>query len=306
MLLILSITTFSQPKFIPDIKYTKQSIRATALYDDKEYLQSGLAYDSLFMLNDGRGSKGDKYDAACSWALAGNNDKAFFYLNKVTTENKYTDLFHLLSDTDLSSLHTDKRWQKLINAVTINKNTVEAKYNKPVAALLDTIYKEDQGNRTNIEVIKRDFGWQSPQMDSLLTRMRYYDSLNLLRVKNIIKTYGWLGEDQIGEQGNATLFLVIQHADPSTRLNYLPIMREAVLKGNAKPQDLALLEDRVLTNQGKKQTYGSQIKVNEKGKYEFYPIEDEPNVDKRRAAVGLGTLEQYALYFGLEYKLPKE
>jgi hypothetical protein len=61
-----------------------------------------------------------------------------------------------------------------------------------------------------------------------------------------------------------------------------------------------------LTKQGKKQIYGSQLKTNEKtGKYEFYPIEDEPNVNKRRVAIGLEPLEEYAKRFGLDYTLPK-
>ncbi len=50
----------------------------------------------------------------------------------------------------------------------------------------------------------------------------------------------------------------------------------------------------------------SQLRTNEKtGKYEFYPIEREANVDKRRASVGLEPLEQYAKYFGVDYILPK-
>ena len=81
-------------------------------------------------------------------------------------------------------------------------------------------------------------------------------------------------------------------------------MREAVGKGKAKTQDLALLEDRILTTQGKEQIYGSQLRRNEQGKYEFFPIMDEVNVNKRRASVGLGPLEEYAKYFGVDYVLP--
>jgi len=34
------------------------------------------------------------------------------------------------------------------------------------------------------------------------------------------------------------------------------------------------------------------------------PIEDEPNVNKRRASVGLEPLEDYARHWDIEYKLP--
>jgi len=88
-------------------------------------------------------------------------------------------------------------------------------------------------------------------------------------------------------------------------VTYLPMLRQAVKDGKAKPEHLALLEDRVLTKQGKPQTYGSQVRTGKTGKYEFFPIQDERNVNKRRAAVGLEPLEAYARNFGIEYHLPK-
>ncbi len=81
-------------------------------------------------------------------------------------------------------------------------------------------------------------------MKELWKTILYKDSKNLLIVKEIIDTKGWLGPDVIGEKGNTTLFLVIQHADPATQEKYLPVLRKAVQEGNAAPQDLALLEDR--------------------------------------------------------------
>lgn len=71
------------------------------------------------------------------------------------------------------------------------------------------------------------------------------------------------------------------------------------------PQSLPLLEDRVLTKQHKPQSYGSQLtRSSSTGTIEFFPIEDEANVNKRRAAVGLEPLEDYAKRFRLDYKLP--
>ncbi|MEZ5038583.1 MAG: DUF6624 domain-containing protein [Saprospiraceae bacterium] len=69
---------------------------------------------------------------------------------------------------------------------------------------------------------------------------------------------GWLGADVIGNQGNSTLFLVIQHADIETQEKYLPMMRDAVSKGNARASSLALLEDRVALRKGEKQIFSTQ------------------------------------------------
>jgi hypothetical protein len=303
--------SFGQNKFKPTENYIRQSSKAFGLYNDKNYLQSGKLYDTLFKNYAGKGLRIDKYNAACTWSLAGNKDQAFYYLNQTLLTNEWVNLSNIDSESDLSCLHSDMRWQLLIDKVRINNKVPEQKLNKPLIAQLGTIYTVDQTDRNNLDLIKEKYGWQSKQMDSLWKKINHQDSFNLASVKYIITTNGWLGPAKIGEQGASTIFLVIQHADSLTQVTYLPIMRTAVKKGDASAQDLALLEDRVLTKQGKKQIYGSQINVDSAGKYHFFPIKDEANVNKRRLKVGLGPLEDYAKYFGLEYvlaskkKLPK-
>jgi hypothetical protein len=66
--------------------------------------------------------------------------------------------------------------------------------------------------------------------------------------------------------------------------------------GEASGQDYAYLTDRVLTGQGKKQIYGTQLSVIE-GIIDVQPIEDPANVDKRRKVVGLKSMREY-LEFG--------
>ena len=126
------------------------------------------------------------------------------------------------------------------------------------------------------------------------------DSINLIKVKKILDEKGWLGPNIIGYEGNSTLFLVIQHSDLETQLQYLPMMSEAVELGNANPGSLALLEDRVALGQGKPQIYGSQIgRDMETGEYYVSPIIDPEQVDERRAKVGLGPLAYYASHWDI-------
>lgn len=134
--------------------------------------------------------------------------------------------------------------------------------------------------------------------------IKFIDSTNLVQVESLISKYGWLGISFVGARGNNTIFLVIQHSDLTTQEKYLPIMQKSVNSGESRPSDFALLQDRVLMRQGKKQIYGSQVVLNKKGAQEFYPIEDEKNVNIRREKVGLEPIEEYAKYFGFEYKLP--
>jgi hypothetical protein len=136
--------------------------------------------------------------------------------------------------------------------------------------------------------------------------MTYIDSCNLIQIEELIAKYGWLGKSVIGVRGNNTLFLVIQHAGLAIQEKYLPILQKSVDEGESRPADLALLQDRILMRQGKKQIYGSQVVINKTGGQEFYPIDDEKNVNIRREKVGLQPIEEYAKYFGIDYKLPKE
>lgn len=100
---------------------------------------------------------------------------------------------------------------------------------------------------------------------------------------------------------------VIQHSDLETREKYLPMLREAVKNGKALSMHLALLEDRVALGQGKKQIYGSQIHRDQKtGQWFVAPIEDEKNVNTRRASVGLEPLEVYLKHWNIDYKIPQE
>ncbi|HVW59497.1 MAG TPA: DUF6624 domain-containing protein [Puia sp.] len=176
-----------------------------------------------------------------------------------------------------------------------------------IEARLDTVFDDDQSGRRYIDTIARKYGLHSRKMDSLLKVMGNKDSMNLVKVTAILDKYGWLGIDDIGEKANTALFIVIQHADGDTAIQrkYLPMMRQAVKDGKAKADQLALLEDRVLTNQGKPQIYGTQVHAGKNGKNVFFPISDERNVNKRRAAMGLDPLEVYARYFGIDYHLPK-
>ena len=304
--LILQCTIVNgQSTFHPTEKYMKISSTAERLYAESNFIKAALTYDTLFKIFKNNGYRYHKYDAACVWALTGNKDKAFFYLKQAIDTKEWVNLPNILAEEALDTLHSDERWRPFIDSVIVNNKIPESKLNKPLVSLLDSINKIDQIDRLHMDEIQNKYGMQSKEMDSLWRKIRLQDSSNLNQVKNIIDNLGWLGPAEIGQQGASTLFLVIQHADSATQVKYLPIMRAAVKKGKALPQNLALLKDRVLTMQKKKQLYGSQVGNNAEGKNSFLPITDETNVNKRRASVGLGPLEDYAKYFGINYVLPK-
>lgn len=80
---------------------------ADSLYNAGDYLNSGKTYSKAFEANGWKGLSNHRYNAACSWALAGVADSAFFQLERIAQKANYTNYGHITTDTDLNSLHGD-------------------------------------------------------------------------------------------------------------------------------------------------------------------------------------------------------
>ena len=120
------------------------------------------------------------------------------------------------------------------------------------------------------------------------------DKRNTAWLKEVIDRKGWPGKSLVGADGAQAAWLLVQHADQDRAFqkHCLPLLAEAVKKGEATGAHLAYLTDRVRVGAGEKQVYGTQFHTVD-GKLEPQPIEDEANVDKRRKEVGLPTLAEY-------------
>ena len=302
VLALLGLLIFNFSFAQEQANYSELISEAWKFYQYRDYRQSGEKYSEAFEALGDKGTITDRYNAACSWALAEEIDSSFTQLFRIAEKGNYTNYGHITTDNDLDNLHADKRWKEVLAQVKVNKEKAEANLDKPLAATLDNIYREDQGLRRQISEIEANYGRDSAEMRAHWKKIQEKDSINLIKIQQILDTRGWLGADVIGRQGNSTLFLVIQHSDLAVQEKYLPMMREAVKKGNASPGSLALLEDRVALRQGEKQIYGSQIGQNsETAEYYVLPLEDPENVDQRREEVGLGPLQEYISHWNLTW-----
>jgi hypothetical protein len=293
-ILLCAASTWAVAQTEGQLAYNTKVKEAFDLYEKKQFLGSAQAYSEAFKAIGWKGSQNDRYNAACSWALASVPDTAFFNLFRIAEKMDYANLDHIQRDADLNSLHADGRWPQLIDLVKANKERLEANLDKPLVALLDSIQNEDQDLRVQIDAVEQQYGRDHDEMKAHWRKIQQKDSTNVLAITKILDERGWLGADVVGGTGNSTLFLVIQHADLSIQEKYLPMMRDAVKKGNAEGGSLALLEDRVLMRNGKRQIYGSQIgRDPDSGTYFLSPLEDPDHVDERRASVGLGPIAEY-------------
>ena len=144
-------------------------------------------------------------------------------------------------------------------------------------------------------------GEKKAEYEKLMLAVNKADGENTKWLKDIIKAHGWLTYSMVGKDGAQAAWLLVQHADadPKFQRECLDLMTK-LHKTEVSLSNLAYLTDRVLLAEGKKQIYGTQFTTIE-GKLQPRPMEDEANVDKRRAEMGLSTLAEYAKIIEKQY-----
>ena len=259
---------------------------------EKDFSSSAKLYEAAFKLNKNV-PLSDRYNASCIYALAGNKDSAFHHLFIIANDLKWDDYNHLINDSDLKVLHTEKRWEELKSLVMQNKEQTEAHFDKNLVAVLDKIYFDDQSTRNQIRAMEEKYGRNSEEMDAFWQTILKNDSINLIKVSKILDERGWPSKKLIGKRGTSTLFLVIQHASQEAQEKYLPLIEKAVADNNLPKRQYAMFYDRLLLRRGKRQVYGTQLAINNESKIPYVlPLEDPINVDIRRAKMGLNTMQE--------------
>ena len=109
----------------------------------------------------------------------------------------------------------------------------------------------------------------------------------------ILKTNGWPTTALVDREGVFAAFLILKNGGTfELQRDLLPVIVAAIKKDPVQKREFAGLFDRLRVSAGMKQLFGSQA-VSMGGFLVLYPIEDEANVDARRAEYGLSTMDQY-------------
>lgn len=183
----------------------------------------------------------------------------------------------------------------LVMGYTNASKSKEASANKEtpenLIAVMDTIWKTEQGPIRLRDSLIDLYGVDSKQVKEQQIIIDKNHRVNESKVKNILEKYGWPTEEMIGERGNWTICNVIQHSDNRVRIQYLPMMRQAVKDKKLEPRFLVRAEDRIATERGDLQIYGGQMKYYPETKsFNVWPIYDPVNIDKRRTEIGLDSI----------------
>ncbi len=137
------------------------------------------------------------------------------------------------------------------------------------------------------------------------------DSTNLKKVAAVIHKYGYPGKSMVGTPTNQAVYYVIQHSDQIKK--YFPLIEAAGKKGELPFEPVAMMQDRMLKEEGKEQIYGTQyagyavtdsITHQKKICWLLWPVKDYAHVNERRKKAGFkDTVAENAADQGIEPKI---
>ncbi|MFB2119835.1 DUF6624 domain-containing protein [Parapedobacter sp. 2B3] len=114
------------------------------------------------------------------------------------------------------------------------------------------------------------------------------------RLKDIIDTIGYPTIGKVGAPASEAAWLLIQHAigQPDFMRKCRKLLEQAVQEKQADPKNLAYLTDRIAVLEGSPQLYGTQFDWDESGELKPNRFDDLDRVNRRRAVIGLNSLEE--------------
>lgn len=166
-------------------------------------------------------------------------------------------------------------------------------YDIPLRRELLDIYHSDQDTRGRWIMAHREKTARHSELAHLCAEMLKTDSVNRVKVLQLLDAHGWIPRSKVGT-ANQALFFVVQHAGSDIIDRYMPIFEKAAKDGEL-PKDLyAKMYDRQQMYAGKPQKYGTQrIMDTDTRQMVLWKIENPASVNLLRWQMGLPPLEGY-------------
>ncbi|MCC6336422.1 MAG: hypothetical protein IT380_20850 [Myxococcales bacterium] len=233
-----------------------------AAYEAKDFQQCAEKFGKLAA----------HYSQACCAALGGDRDAAFRALDQAHLERRPVPLNHLISDTDLDSLHGDARWPALLEAYPHRLAARVDGNNKELTRIFD----EDQGDRQG----ETDWALVAPR-----------DLEREKRTHEILAANGAITADDFWHAA-----MVFQHGSTPAHIERARMLSLEAIKRDPEHDGarwlVAAATDRKLMFEGKPQKYGTQYKrKDDTGPWELWPV-DPTTTDAERAEWNVPTLAE--------------
>jgi hypothetical protein len=246
--------------------------QAQEAYDQKRYADSARLFAAA--VEKGATHPNVFYNAACSYALAGDAGQAFGFLDRAIDAG-YRDAKHLQADTDLTSLRGDPRWK----AVVARCEAAESAYLGSINGELYRLFQEDQGDRAG--------GVEKADWEAISKR----DAARRDRVRKMIAEGSVKAADDYFHAA-----MVFQHGDKPEDYQLAHELASKAAELNPKHPAARWLaaasKDRYLWSVNKPQIYGTQFKQSSPGgPWTIEPIDEKALTDEERVKAGVPTLE---------------
>lgn len=209
----------------------------------------------------------------------------------------YPDWMLTLSVTDMRHIEMLSNWIDSRRKVSfynyrLGQEMKRRKELKNLVGELEEIIRSDQEPRNRITAAWREHPKDTLLHKAIAAEVLAADSINLIKTSSILDSVGFPRREDVGE-ANIALWLVIQHSPLEYQQRYIPLFKDAAMKGDLPKEAIAMMEDRIAIRSGRPQIYGSQGNLNEQGIFVPADMIDPANVDKRRAEMGMTPLADY-------------
>ena len=131
------------------------------------------------------------------------------------------------------------------------------------------------------------------ESEAFVRRQESADARLTTELKRIVAKKGWPTIALVGYQASEAAALVLMHSrDHDFQRAMLPRLEELAENGKILRSSVAMLVDKILVSEGKRQRFGTQFRW-ANGTGEMLPVEDMALLDERRAKYMLPPMAEY-------------
>jgi len=158
--------------------------------------------------------------------------------------------------------------------------------NRELSDELLELQREDRRVRARLAADGSLFDGYNAEMEQIHRR-------NAARLRELITEHGWPDRALVTDDAAGAAWTILQHSigEPEFMRRGLELVQESAARGDTPAVEVAMLEDRIATFEGRAQRYGTQWDWDEQGLLSPLQLAEPERVDEHRAAVGLPPLD---------------
>lgn len=295
----LSVSAQQQGTWIPEAA-SRASWDAHLLMEEGRHAEAAPLFKKSIAAWNGRDTADTWHEAARAFGLTGDTTAATQALEQLCKLKRFFEHESILADSAFTALRTNARFLAAVNCIKANQQTLAPQYNAAWRKTLLDMQRADQAIRNAVEKA-RSANANPAETERLLVRLDSIDDANSRALDTFLSQHGWPGPDVIDYAGCSAIILLLTHANVDVKTKHLHLAKAAAASNAIHPAQFATLQDKLSVFQNGYQVYGTQIYF-QNGTATIFPIQDEANVNQRRKAFGMDSIESYLSHFGIKYQ----